>query len=114
MIKYSEIEKAFAETNIVVHEYNIELNEEEIGVPFLVYTATSNDDFLADGVNYISFINIGLALIDETLDFEMQRKIESVFAERDVSYDKQINFDDGARLYTITYYFSVLDDGGDV
>ena len=110
MIKYSEIKEAFAEANIAVHEYDIELNEEEISTPFFVYTATSNEDFQADGINYVSFLNVGLAYIDDTLNFGMQRKIEAVFMERDVSFDKQINFDDTVRLYTITYSFTALDD----
>lgn len=110
MIKYSEIESVFASHDITVHEYNIELNDETIETPFVVYTATASDDFLADGINFCSFINVGLALIDETLNFTMQSKIESVFADCDTSYDKQINYDDNERLYTISYTFSVLED----
>lgn len=112
MINYSEIESVFAEQDITVYEYNVELNDATIETPFVVYTVTSNDDFQADGINYMRFLNVGLALIDETLNFEMQRNIEFVLTAYDTSYDKQIGFDEEVRLYTINYYFSVFDDVG--
>lgn len=112
MIKYSEIEKEFDDVGIKVNEYNIELNDEEISTPFVVYTATDGDSFNADGQNYMNFLNVGLALIDETLNFTMQRQIEAVFDSTETGYDKVINFDDEARLYTITYQFTAYDDAG--
>ncbi len=113
MIKYSELETIFGASDITLHEYNVELEEDEqISTPFVVYTATNGDSFVADGINYLRLLDVGLALIDETLNFSMQRAIENVLDSNDTTYDKRINFDDNARLYSISYTFSVLDDVG--
>lgn len=109
MIKYSNIEDIFAQDNISINEYNIETLE-EISLPYLVYTVTDGDTFSADGINYIRLLNLSLALFDETLNFSMQRRIEQVLDRNFTSYDKQINFDENARLYSITYTFEVLDE----
>ncbi len=111
MIKYSDIETTFASYDLIVHEYNIE-TDEEIETPFIVYTATDGEAFNADGVNFINFLNISMALIDETMNFPLQEMIEKVFADNDISFDKNINFDDGERLYSIGYTFTVFDDHG--
>lgn len=109
MIRYSTIEKTFADYDIEIHEYNIE-TDEDIAIPYIVYTATDGNSFDADGINYFNTLSVGLALIDETLNFTMQRAIEKVFDDNATRYDKQINFDDGARLYSISYTFEVIDD----
>ena len=113
MINYSQLEDIFSQNNLTIHEYNVELNDEEIETPFIVYTATDGDSFEADGINYFRLLNVGIALLDEVLNFSLQRKIESIFDEYSTRYDKQINFDDEARIYTITYTISVVDNGED-
>lgn len=109
MIKYSQIENIFASYDIEVHEYNVETNE-DIYTPYVVYTATGGNTFGADSINYFNTLDVGLALIDETLDFAMQRRIEKVFDDNSVTYDKQINFDNDQRVYSIAYNFEVIDD----
>ena len=110
MIKYSDIKDVFAAHDLTVYEYNIETIE-IIDLPFLVYTVTDGGSFRADSINYVGFLNVSLAIIDETLSFETQNKVEQVFEENCIAFDKQINFDDSERLYTITYTFGVFDDG---
>ena len=110
MIKYTELESIFLDVDITIHEYNIETND-LIDLPYVVYIATDGNAFEADGINYFKTLSVGLAIIDETMNFALQRKIEEVFSAHYVSFDKTINFDDDARLYTITYNFEVIDDG---
>lgn len=110
MIKYSELETVFSQKGIKLEEYNLE-TDEEITLPYFVYTATDGTYFEADGINYLRMLTVGLAMIDETLNFPKQRIIESVLDDESTRYDKQINFDDEQRLYSITYTFSVFDDG---
>ena len=110
MIKYSEIKTIFNNAEITIYEYNVELNEEQIETPLVVYQATSGDYFGADGINYLNLLNVAIALIDETMNFSMQKQIECVLDNVDISYDKNISFDDENRLYTVVYYISVIDD----
>ena len=111
MIKYSDIQRLFNAENLAIEEYNVQLNEEQIETPFLVYQATNDDDFGADGVNYIKILNVIILMVDEVLNFPLQRKIESIFVDNGVSYDKRTNFDDEERLYAISYNIEVFDDG---
>lgn len=111
MIKYSELENVFAEVGLTIHEYNVELEEDfEIELPFIVYTATDGNSFDADGINYFRMLSIGIAMLDETLNFELQRKIEDLFDKYFTPYDKQINFDSEQRIYSISYTITVQDD----
>lgn len=111
MIKYTEIEQCFLNGGVKVHEYNIEVQEDdEIGLPFVVYTVTDSEPFEADGLNYLNFLNITMAVISETIDFNLIRTIEDVFNNNGIVFDKSIRLDDDARLYTINYQFSVIDD----
>lgn len=112
MIKYSKLEEVFLEYDLVIHDFNLE-TDEEIDLPYLVYDATAGETFVADGVNYYNYLTISLGIISETADFMLQRKIEEVLSDNYTTYDKQINFDGGARLYTITYNFVVEDDASD-
>ncbi len=109
MIKYSELESIFISHDLLIHEYNIE-TDEEIELPYIVYNATDGDNFSADGFSYFKILTVSLAIIDETMNFGLQRNVEDVLDSNTVFYDKQINFDDEARLYSITYTFSVQDD----
>ena len=110
MISYSDIYNIFHQAGIDIYEYNVELNEEQINTPFLVYQATSGDNFGADGINYIKLLNVTIVMVDETMNFPLQSRIENIFSENDISFDKSINFDDEQRLYSVQYFISVIDD----
>lgn len=109
VIKYTQIKDVFAEIGIDIYEFNIE-TDEDISTPFVVYTATDGNFFEADGINYLKTLSVAVAVIDETMNFPMQRKIEDMFDKYFIIYDKQINFDNDVRLYSISYSFEVLDD----
>ena len=110
MIRYSDIDKIFAEAGINVYEYRVELNEQEIETPFIVYAVTSSDTFEADGISYINFLSVTLSMIDDSLNFEMQHYIESVLDSNDIVYTKAFGFDDESRLHTVSYIFTVMED----
>ena len=110
MISYSDIDKIFSDAGIQVYEYRAELNEQEIETPFLIYAVTSSDTFEADGISYANFLSVTLAMIDDNLNFEMQHKIEDVFSNNGVVFNKTFGFDDDSMLHTISYIFSVMQD----
>jgi hypothetical protein len=112
MLKYSELKDAFAENDIQVEEYRAESNE-ELDPPIIVFIANEGEYFRADGVNYLKMLNVTLAVVDSDIQFELQKKIESVFEELNVVFDKNIDFDEEWRFFQITYTFSVLDDESD-
>ena len=108
MIKYSEIHDVFIENEIDAIEYNYESNE-EIDTPFVVYVATDGASFGADGINYLNLVNIRLALTDVFINTETMRLVEKTLDENFIRYDKNIDFDNDSRLYSIQYSFNVLD-----
>ena len=111
MIKYSEIESIFEEVGLTAVEYNIDLNtEEEIELPILVYRILDDVPFLADGVNFFKMLDIALALIDEELNFPMQKLVEQQLNKYGMVFEKNVNFDDVERLYSIAYSFTVMED----
>lgn len=111
MIKYSEIKSVFEEVGLNAIEYNIDINnEDEIELPIIVYRVLDDAPFLADGVNYFKMLDIALALIDEGLNFPLQMLIEQQLNEHGMVFEKNINFDDTERLYTVSYSFSVIED----
>lgn len=109
MIRYTELESAFSQSDIIINEYNIETNE-EIDLPYIVYDATSGETFSADGIAFYKTLIISLALIDQTQNFALQRRVESVLDSNGVYYEKSISFNDNARVYSIIYTFFVEDD----
>lgn len=108
MLKYSELQSAFDEYDIPVEEYNIE-TDEEITVPYIAYVVSDGDSFGADGINYLQLLNVNLVMIDEKLNFDLQNQIEQVLSANSLSFNKTINFDEANRLYSVTFYFNVLE-----
>ena len=109
MIKYSELENVFLSQDVEIHEYNIE-TDEDIDLPYVVYTINSMESFGADGIDFFKTLEISMAFFDETLNFPLQRKIESILENNFTYFDKQVNFDSSVRVYTISYQFTVEDD----
>jgi len=109
MLKYSEIESAFLEEDIVATEYNVETLE-TIEPPIVVYTVTDGESFQADSINYFKMWSVNLAIVDQDYCFSLQRKIEKVLDTHNTMFDKTVNFDEEWRFYTISYTFSVIDD----
>ena len=109
MIKYSELENVFLSQDVEIHEYNIE-TDEDIDLPYVVYTINSMESFSADGIDFFKTLEISMAFFDETLNFPLQRKIESILEDNFTYFDKQVNFDSSVRVYTISYQFTVEDD----
>ena len=108
MIKYSDLESTFAQNNLNITEYNVETNY-DVELPIIVYIATGAETFEADGINFFNIMDVTLALVDQTLNFPMQRAIEGVLDEISTGYDKNIQFDDDERLYSVSYSFTVID-----
>ena len=109
MLKYSEIATVFNDNNINIYEYVDETNE-DITLPLLVYIAQDGEGFEADSVNYIKFINVAIVMIDETMNFAMQRKIENILYDNEVYFEKNTTFSEEERLYSVTYTIQVFDE----
>ena len=109
MLKYSEIESVFNENEINIFEYVDETNE-DISLPLIVYIAQDGTGFEADSVNYIKFLDVAIVVIDETMNFELQRKIEKLFYDNEVYFEKNISFSEEERLYSVTYTIQVFDE----
>lgn len=109
MIKYSQLENIFLASDLEIHEYNIE-TDEDIDLPYIVYTINNMESFSADGIDFFKTLEISMAFFDETLNFPLQRRIEDVLANNFTYFDKQVNFDNSVRIYSINYQFTVEDD----
>lgn len=112
MIKYSQLETIFRSNGIDIHEFNLE-TDEEYDLPFAVYRINDGESFSADGITYYQMFEIALAFFDETLNFAMQNTIENILINNGTYFDKRVNFDAEVRVYSISYLFTVEDDGVD-
>ncbi len=106
MIKYDDIELMFSGLPFEVKEFNYEANE--ISLPYVTYVPSSANVASADGVVYLSTINVRLFLYDGKYDKSITESIETVFGANEIFYNKQITFDDEARLYIVEYEFEAI------
>ena len=72
--------------------------------PFLAYREQIPSNFKADNLTFISFFNFELELVTEKKDIELERKIEKLLTNNNISYDKSDEiWDREEKIYHIFY-----------
>lgn len=107
MIHYDKIKEAFASMPFPIEEYEYESNE-EILLPYACYLISSVEPVYADGITLFNTLTINLLYITDALDLDEQSSIEQCMSQNGLAYDKNIDFDEEQRVYTVVYTFTAL------
>ena len=109
MIKYSNLKDIFTPLNIRVEEFSIKNQDEEIEPYFLVYVKTGDLPIFADGKNYYMLANCKAYLEVDNQNDEVVAKLENIFIENGIGFEKSIEYIPDDRVFELLYEFTVLD-----
>lgn len=79
-------------------------------LPYLVYYYPSNNDEYADGTNWIDVKQLNIELYTDNKEFELEKKIEQVLKENDLSYLKSESYINDENMYEVLYETEVIID----
>lgn len=80
-------------------------------LPYLVYYYPSNDDEFADGTNWIDVKQLNVELYTDNKNFELEKKIERIFKDNDLSFMKSESYISDENMYEVLYEMEVIIDG---
>lgn len=76
--------------------------------PFICFYYPNNNDFVADGENYVKVVQLVIELYTDNKDFSLEASLEVVLAERDLVFTREETYIDSERMYLETYYTEVI------
>lgn len=72
-------------------------------LPYIVFNYPNRDDFGADNINYTKISILNVELYTATKDFELEKKVESVFEQNGFFYEKSEAYIRNENIYQISY-----------
>ena len=76
--------------------------------PFIVYFYAMTDDLMADNTNYQRIDTLNIELYTDFKDFELEKTVEDVLKENNLTYYKEESFIDSEKLWQIAYEMEVI------
>ena len=76
--------------------------------PFICFYYPNNNDFVADGENYVKVVQLVIELYTDNKDFSLEASLEVVLAEHDLVFTREETYIDSERMYLETYYTEVI------
>lgn len=104
---YKEISQMIAEVGVPYAYYQF---PEGTGQepPFICFYYPNNNDFVADGENYVKVVQLVIELYTDNKDFSLEATLEAVLAEHDLVFTREETYIDSERMYLETYYTEVI------
>lgn len=104
---YKEISQMIAEVGVPYAYYQF---PEETGQepPFICFYYPNNNDFVADGENYVNVVQLVIELYTDNKDFSLEATLEAVLDEHDLVFTREETYIDSERMYLQTYYTEVI------
>jgi hypothetical protein len=100
------IEEILAETGIPF-AYHHFTEENAVDPPFIVYLNDESSNFYADGVVYAVISSINIELYTDEKDHKLEEKIENIFKEYNVAWEKEEIYIESEQMYEILYQMEV-------
>lgn len=75
--------------------------------PFICYRIPDTNNFSADGVAYCKFNLINIELYTDKKDIALEQRIEDIFFNRNIFYNKSETWISSEKLYEILYTFEL-------
>lgn len=82
--------------------------DEDLAPPYLVYYYPSENDFMADGVNYANIRAVTFDLITHEKDFDLESDFEAELRDAGISWHKSTDYISDEKVYMTTYETEVL------
>jgi len=76
--------------------------------PFICFYYPNNNDFVADGENYVKVVQLVIELYTDNKDFSLEATLEAVLAEYDLVFTREETYIDSERMYLEAYYTEVI------
>lgn len=106
MMTKERIEEMLAETGISF-AYHHFTEENAVDPPFIVYLNDESSNFYADGIVYVVIGNVNIELYTDEKDYELEEKIENIFAKYNVAWEKEEIYIETEQMYEILYRMEV-------
>lgn len=106
MMTKERIEEILAETGISF-AYHHFTEENAVDPPFIVYLNDESSNFYADGVVYAVISSINIELYTDEKDHKLEEKIENIFKEYNVAWEKEEIYIESEQMYKILYQMEV-------
>ena len=106
MMTKERIEEILAETGISF-AYHHFTEENAVDPPFIVYLNDESSNFYADGVVYAVISSINIELHTDEKDHKLEEKIENIFKEYNVAWEKEEIYIESEQMYEILYQMEV-------
>lgn len=110
MIRYSELHRLFDEVDFPVEEFNIEVLQKELGLPYAVYIPIQTLPFAADGISYVKMVRVQLELVHEEIDPALNQKIEQILKKHEIYYEMETDYSEETRVVVSMFEFTVMQD----
>lgn len=78
--------------------------------PFICFFYASNDDFIADGTNYATIVELIVELYTDNKDFANEAAVEAVLNANGLVFRKDEEYIDSEKMYQISYSAQVIID----
>lgn len=75
--------------------------------PFICYLLPSSNNFAADGVVYHKINEVHVELYTDLKDISVEEKLEAVFNEYGIFYNKSETWIESEKLYEVLYIFKM-------
>lgn len=79
--------------------------------PFVLFYYPEDNDFIADGSNYVKKCSLIIELYTDNKDFELESTVEAVLKANDLVYSRAEQYIDSERMYEVIYQTEVIIDG---
>lgn len=78
------------------------------GPPFLCFFYQSNNDMLADDVNYVRIDHLVVELYTDNKDFGLEKQLEGILTDAGMVWEKSEQYLDDERMFEVVYEMDVI------
>lgn len=106
MMSKERLEEMLTETGLSF-QYHHFTEENAVDPPFIVWLNEESANFYADGVVYAVIDAVNIELYTDEKDHELEKRIEEIFKNYNVSWEKEETYIDSEQMYEVLYQMEV-------
>ena len=76
--------------------------------PFICFYYPDNNDFVADGQNYVKVCTLAIELYTDNKDFALEQAVENVLTSNGFVYSREEIYIEDQRMYEVLYQTEVI------
>ena len=105
---YQEVFEMLKEANLPV-AFNVFETRQEL--PYIIFTYPSNNDYMADNINFAEIVNCNIELYTERKSISMERTMERILKAHGLAYRKTSSWLDTEAMQYTLYETEILVNG---